>query len=307
MIEAVQKKRSVIDTPLPAGGGDGLLVELKLHLTAFLRSPPGPKTAKRLHDMFEVKFGDTFGKFRSTFEHGWLSDWTPRNRDVFFRSALPDMRQRHIWGYGFQEEKPTDARLMMYHGYRPHQENEMASFARFEFEAALPPEQLASFAADVLCELPVLSAYGGYFFQGRPSDQYDLRSANRIFALSQRFWGVEVVDVEFSAEVMKQGYKSVNWLTAIGAVSTHEAREALKHARDAATTSSDLGTCTLLQAGEGPLLGDRNRDDDLSAYQSVAEALLPLQVAEHPPFRGERWDETNTMAWLRRFTHPSEM
>ncbi|WP_210526190.1 type VI immunity family protein [Rubellimicrobium arenae] len=295
---------SPINTPLPDRDGPGLLVELKTHLVVFLGEPPGPRTAKRVFDLYESVFGDSFGIYKATLDYAFLKAWTPEAKAYHDRVQRPDLRRGDVWGYGFQEAAERDARLFMHHGYRPYTEPDHASFCRFEFEADLPPGQLLRFAELLLPQLPVLSAYGGFFFQGRPNDRYDAASADRIFALSRRFWGPEVVDVELTASVMKRGYKCVNWLTAIGPVATAELRLALGRARDAAEGSTDLGTCVLLRAGEAPILGDRNRFEDLSAYRRIAAALLPLQVARHPTFRGSKWDPATTLDWLRRFTLP---
>lgn len=46
---------------------------------------------------------------------------------------------------------------------------------------------------------------------------------------------------------------------------------------------------------------------DLSTYEKLAEALLPLQVAKHESFADAyhcRWDEAETDAWRYRFTDP---
>lgn len=300
--------KTPINTPLPDGANNGLLVELKLQLVVFLREPPGPRMARRMFEIYEPLFGDTFGIYKPTLDYAQLSDWDQTARNRYEHNELPMLRHHHIWGYGFQESKSRDARLFMYHGYRPHQECVMASFCRFEFEADLPPAKLLQFAEGLLAELPVLSAYGGFFFQGRPSDQYDARSADRIYALSRRFWGVDVSDVELTAEVMKTGYRSVNWLTAISHVVDPELQLALNQARNVAYRATTLSTCTLFQASEGPIVGDRNRaNDDLSGYMLLAEALSPLQILTHSAFRGERWNDQNTMAWLRRFTHPEDL
>ena len=45
----------------------------------------------------------------------------------------------------------------------------------------------------------------------------------------------------------------------------------------------------------------------MPGYVAVAQALLPLQVKAFGSFGGERWDEDNSLRYLRRFTHPDEV
>ncbi|PIE18819.1 MAG: hypothetical protein CSA65_04080 [Proteobacteria bacterium] len=116
-------------------------------------------------------------------------------------------------------------------------------------------------------------------------------------------------DVDVSAAALLDGMKCVSWLTAIGPGLCLEHPHAVKAGRAAASWSAQTTSGTILQVGETPVLGDRNRQDDLSQYEAMANALLPLQVQQHGSFGEEydcKWDERSTMAWLKRFTNPSD-
>ena len=278
------------------------LVELKQELVMFVESPPSPVSVKAVYELYLRYCGDIFKKYRSTFEGAFLRDWNPAARASFERRQLPALRQTIDWGYGFSDDKPRDSWLFMFHGFRPFREPEMASFYRFEFDWDVDATFVRRFAEGLMDEGPFLSGYAGFFLQGRPGSQHEEESYNRIFALAMRYWGCEVVDVELTATKMKHGYKCVNWLTLIGESLRSRTPDQIAKAKSVAYDSVETQFGTLFQASEKPLLGDRNRMENMDGYVAIAEALLPLQIKDHPAFLGERWNEQNTMEWLRRFT-----
>jgi len=278
------------------------LVELKQHLVLFALDPPGPQSARKVYNAYLNAFGDIFKKFKSTFSGASLKDWTPEARLDFEQRLLPALRSKVDWGYGFSDGKPRDSLLFMFHGFRPFQESNMASFYRFEFDWQVSTGAVLGFAEYLLQELSVLSGYGGFFLQGRPGSKYAVASYDRIFALAMRYWGCEAVDIELTAEQMKKGYKCVNWLTIIGEPFRSTFGTEIDKAKSVAFGFIEAPFGTLLQASERPLLGDRNRLANMEGYFSVAKALLPIQITEHKSFGGNLWTDENTMDWIRRFT-----
>ena len=283
------------------------LVELKQQLVVFVDGPPGPRSARKVYDLYLDYCGDRFDVFKPTWPGAFLREWSPEARARFEQELLPELRARSEWGYGFSEARPRDAWLFMFHGFRPFQEPGKASFYRFEFDWRVNPAFVRGFAERLLQVQPVLSGYGGYFLQGRPGSKHSASSYDRIYTLAMRYWGCEVVDVELTAEQMKKGYKCVNWLTIIGDPFRAKFGREMDKAKAVAYAAVETESGTLLQAAPGPLLGDRNRGGRLDAYVAIAEALLPLQITEHESFGGNRWTDENTMAWIRRFTHPEEV
>ena len=280
------------------------LVELKQHLVVFVEDPPGPVSARKVYDLYLQNYGDVFKIYKSTFEGPLAQDWDRAARARFEQDELPALRQTTDWGYGFSDDKPRDSWLFMFHGFRPTEVPEKASFYRFEFDWDVDPTSLRSFAWQMSQEVEFLSGYGGFFLQGRPHSPDETESFDRIFALAMRYWGCEVVDVELTAAEMKKGYKCVNWLTLIGEPFRSKFPEQITRARSVAYSSEESRNGVLLQASERPLLGDRNRLANMDGYSKIAEALLPLQITEHAEFFGDLWTEENTMTWLRRFTRP---
>ena len=192
------------------------LVELKQHLILFVDGPPGPRTARRIYDIGMAHFGNIFKNYRSTAPGKPLELWTREAQARFETVLLPALRSRETWGYAVSDGKPKDSWMMMIHGFRPAQEPDMASIYRFEFDWLVAPFRVRKLAEHLMNEFDFLSGYGGYFLQGRPKSKYSALSSDRLFALAHRYWGVEIEDIEATAEQMKVGYKCVNWLTLLG-------------------------------------------------------------------------------------------
>lgn len=278
------------------------LVELKQQLVIFVENPPGPKSARMVYDTYLRHCGDIFKVYKSTFPYAMLDEWNNESKRNFEEEQLPNLRQYSDWGYGFSDNKAVDSWLFMFHGFRPFREPDCASFYRFEFDWQVEPRFLRKLTEDLINQVPLLSAYAGYFIQWRPSSNYELASLDRSFAYAMRDWGCEMVDVQLTAKEMKHGYKCVNWLTVIGEPLRAKSPTAVEHAKSVAYDHLETSSATLLQAAERPLLGDRNRLADLDGYVKIATALLPLQIKKHEGFGGDRWTDENTMKWIRRFT-----
>jgi hypothetical protein len=217
---------------------------------------------------------------------------------------LPTLRQGLVWGYGFDDGRDEDEYLFMFHGFRPVTEKGMASFIRFEFPWNMDQGEVRRLAADVASLVPFENGFGGYFL--KPAIARGA-SYDAMYAICQRFWGVEAWNLEVAVEYVLDGFAGVNWLTLIGEGLRSQAPEAVEEAKRAAVAYDETPHGVILQAAERAQLGDRNRQEAMPGYVAVARALLPLQVTAFDSFGGERWDEANSLAWLRRFTHPDEV
>ncbi len=280
------------------------LAELKQHLLLFVESPPGPKTARAVYDRYLATWGERFKTYSSTAFGELARDWSPAARQRFERQELPDLRQREHWGYVFSDGRASDSWLFMFHGYRPALEAGKASFYRFEFDWQLEPGRLLEFTEEVLCIVRCISGYAGYMFQGQPLGPFRKSSFDQFYAWARRYWGVDVEDLDVSVNHMLDGYRCPSWLTVMGERLERREPNAVSEAARAALRSVRTPGGMLLQAGPKPVLGDQNRRESLDGYAAIARALEPLQVRQHGTFGGSRWDESRTMAWLRRFTEP---
>ena len=249
--------------------------------------------------------GDRVRVYRPTTPAYLLTGWNRESRKKFEQLELPELRQREHWGYVFSDNKDADSWLFMFHGFRPHSEAGKASFYRFDFDWQVDLAFLRDFAAGLVGLVPCLSGFAGYYLQGRLAHKRE--SYDRMYALARRYWGIEAHNLDVSVNHLLDGYKCVNWLTVIGAPLREAHGEAVGRARDAAFWSRETEHATLLQSQEAPGFGDRHKHEVLDGYVAVARELLPLQITSHGPFGGARWNEDNTMAWIRRFTHPDEV
>jgi hypothetical protein len=147
-----------------------------------------------------------------------------------------------------------------------------------------------------------LSGFGGYYLQARMHFEYLEDSFDLIYAIAQRYWGIEAQNLDVTVDYMLEGYKCVNWLTFIGEPFLSQFSDAVAAAKTAANRVHETDYGVVLQAESVPTFGDRNRAADLPGYKAVARALEPLQITEHRAFGGRRWTDDNTIEYIRRFT-----
>jgi len=296
----MQANPLISPSPDPAVGVP--LAELKQHLLLFVDTPPGPKTARAVYDLYLKTWGNPFLKYCSTALGDLPHDWTPVSRRRFEQVELPELRRFRAWGYGFFDGRDTDAWLMMFHGYQPASEPGRASFYRFEFDWALPPDLLLQFTQDVLGIVNCVCGYAGYFFQAQANGPYGKSSFDQVYAWALRYWGVDAEDLDVTVMHMMDAYKCPSWLTIIGQRLESKYPIAIAAAQSAAYRAQRSPGGVILQAGDAPELGDRHRHERLANYEAIAQALLPLQVRDHASFGGTRWTTDTTNGWLQRFT-----
>jgi hypothetical protein len=285
---------------------DGIpLIELKQGIVLYLEQPPSPSKARLVYDLYLKHCGDRINVYRSTSLSAPLKKWSRNAQYTFENHELPNLRQRDHWGYMFSDNQTTDSYMFMFHGYRPHSEAGTASFYRFDFDWQVDLQFFIDFVQELISLVPCLSGFGGYYLQGRPA--YKTESFNRIYALARRYWGIEAHNLDVSVNYLMEGYKCVNWLTIIGEKFRQSHPKAIENAQNCAFAYHETQYATLFQAQDTISFGDRNRKEVLYGYEALAKALLPIQITHHAPFGGELWNEDNTIAWIRRFTHPDEL
>jgi hypothetical protein len=255
-------------------------------------------------ELYDIRFPGRIRRYVPTVPGSIPRKWTPQVAQQFRAQMLPDLRKGPVWGYGFDDGQPEDEYLFMFHGFRPVTEKGMASFFRFEFPWNVDQGEVRQFAADVASLVPFENGFAGFFL--KPAIDRDA-SYDAMYAICQRFWGVEAWNLNVAAEYVLDGFAGVNWLTLIGESLRSRAPEAVEEGKRAAVAFYETQNGIILQAAPQAQLGDRNRQESMPGYASIAQALEPLQVTTFGSFGGEKWDEENSLSWLRRFTHPDEV
>ena len=195
------------------GGGTEPLYQFKFGLVFYTAYPPGPKRAGAVFDLYESLYPNRIRRYIPTTPGSIPSNWTPAVTREFRSRWLPALRQGPVWGYGFDDGRDEDAYLFMFHGFRPVTEKGMASFFRFEFPWNVDQAEVRQLAADVARAVPFENGFGGYFF--KPSVTRSA-SYDAMYAVCQRFWGVEAWNLEVAVRYVLDGFAGVNWLTLIG-------------------------------------------------------------------------------------------
>ena len=90
MTDASLRNPLVADSP--GGLADHALTELKKHLLLYLPGPPGPKTIRRVLDLYFATWGDPFKEFCSTSFGAEPQDWDGLGRQRFLDQLLPNLR-----------------------------------------------------------------------------------------------------------------------------------------------------------------------------------------------------------------------
>ncbi|MFD9898314.1 type VI immunity family protein [Mesorhizobium sp. NPDC059025] len=182
------------------------------------------------------------------------------------------------------------------------------TFARLLVPLDTDLDVLISTALAVAENLPLHSGHGGLAFVYEPlllDDAFDT-----IYSRARRFWGVDIEYMNATLPLTRNSIKGVNWITVVGNAfaSKPGVRTALADlANVPSVTAIQRKQAIVLIAGEKPSACDRNRPDASDVpYTTLANALAPLFLTEHPTFPGERFATAgNTMGWIRRFLDPA--
>jgi hypothetical protein len=179
---------------------------------------------------------------------------------------------------------------------------------------AMPVEEVlgrerhfVALAAELTRTLTFSSGYGGFSFN--LAGESDLQSTGKVrsAALSHRWYGIDIESLSQTVYAIRQGLKSVGWLTLVGNrwLATLGGVDALAAVLPAAITVHPLPSGVLIQAGPHPRLGDVNRTEDLGPYRAVGRVLAPLRSPAHPRYLFtdalENEDDGWTQQWLARF------
>lgn len=125
-----------------------------------------------------------------------------------------------------------------------------------------------------------------------------------VYAISQRFKGIDLGrPLTFEGKAPK-GIKSINWLTFLGGpmVERLGGRSALRNALGSENPVHELPHGVMIQAGAEPGFGDVNHREGLPHYHQVGRVLKPLRIPLDVLQRTNHiGGMDNTRKWLARF------
>ncbi|HEY1303291.1 MAG TPA: type VI immunity family protein [Vicinamibacterales bacterium] len=128
------------------------------------------------------------------------------------------------------------------------------------------------------------------------------RTKERARELAERLPGLEVDDAVSESIYVQNGIRSVNWLTCIddALVARLGGIEALRGRVAGDLHLLEYPGGAIIQAGDFPQAGDRNRQRSIEPYRRAAALLRPVQ----PTYTGIMlgFDEESTQDWVNRFS-----
>jgi hypothetical protein len=179
------------------------------------------------------------------------------------------------------------------------------AFVRVLVPLSTDPTLLVEAAGELAEHVAFRSGHGGLVFVYDPWRKTSALDA--IYALSRRFWGIDVEDLNGTLPLTANGIKGVNWITLVGKRFSSEAGIDISDlARHPGIRVRHHPHGDVIVAGPEPMAGDQNRPDaTLQPYYAVAGALKPAFLTVHPDFPSERFIANgNTLGWIRRLIEP---
>jgi hypothetical protein len=146
----------------------------------------------------------------------------------------------------------------------------------------------------VCASLPCLSAYGGFAFTNH--DYADYSGKMRAMA-TQRFMCIDWDEPSIFRLSATKGVRSASWLTIIGETFLGSLGGVPSADKLPGIEIHQCGGGCLLRAGEMPIAGDVNAEEDLSLYHRVGRYIRP--VAARPASLWAPIGDSKT--WLTRF------
>ena len=190
-------------------------------------------------------------------------------------------------------------------GVPPEGRKGRASFCQALFPNNVDVESIVRLAKLLTDAVPFLSGHAGYtaLFNAAQKDA----AFDAIYAWAKRYPALEVEDLNVTVKYVLDGIKGASWLTFVGTKLWDRLLELAKGEPRFApgVTLMRAAHGIILRAGDGPMLGDRNRRQWPELYIDVERKLVPIKLTEHGEFSGRFEEEAATGAWLRRLLEPA--
>lgn len=220
----------------------------------------------------------------------WLSD-KPENRGTMSMELLSGTSDSSVGPYALRLSVP---------GNNPEYEAGYIQLSLPESVALREPDLLRRTATEISALLPTTWGRAGF------AVEYDMLTVDsqrdqEIVKWCMRFRCIDLRHLIMLAERALKCIPSVGWLNIIPKQRMQELRrtEPDPHVREV-PLGADL---VEILASERPILGDRNRNEDISGYREVY-SLLRARLCESPPVRRVMKREL-ILQWSRRFEEPA--
>jgi hypothetical protein len=170
--------------------------------------------------------------------------------------------------------------------------------------AAVMEETPAKFLGLVTSLADALDFRSGHAGYGVVYDEGDMSPSReaQIRAWHNRFVALDARDLSLSGGAFRTGIKGPSWLTFLDTefVTALGGAKKLQKALPAAATLVARKDGVMIQAGPRPVLGDRNRQEDVTVLRAINKVLRPIRVKQDVVIR-PFGDVDGTREWLERF------
>ncbi|WP_298450306.1 type VI immunity family protein [uncultured Marinobacter sp.] len=299
---------------------DGVMLKLSLNVEIYFRNAWQVEQRAALLSVFDeyrAYFGADFKWTTNPNTGRWKS--LKKTPYPYPEEWLPGVPQDEAWEFVYHGGgRKTDA-----------SDIDVVSFGRGEVDGHESPASMDSYLSYIYMHFPIdffmnrdeklpavfqrwcslLNAEQAYAGFGLAiSHGYETRVDPLVFPLGERFAGLNISDdIGHSRELLKS-IKTPNWLTAICQpyVDQLGGEAALREKLPNEWLTTYTGGL-IVQAGDKPLLGDREQGLDVPAYRQAAQVLRPIRSTDHDGIAMGRVDKKQVynapeyQAWLARF------
>lgn len=231
---------------------------------------------------------------------------------VWWQEGAPrkDLRQLMLKGGEAHDSVPTWGIFFSSAEREAPSFSMIANYLRFSVPAEFLETKYKLFSEFVIAvsnTIPYTCGHAGFVIECNPYDQRDAETA--AYPLAMRHQAVDIATrTRGPWAVRNERIKNVGWLTLIGSLLLEKIGGAKtlqsKASERLHVTSTTHGV--VIRAGERPILGDVNRQEDLQAYYDAYALVEPLHEGIEELFapfsmEGDIDEVEATLRWLSRF------
>lgn len=170
------------------------------------------------------------------------------------------------------------------------------------------PDRYTELVEQLLSRLDFESGHAGFALNWDSRGDMAAEAIQDMSWIAGRFLGIDLFEMDITLVSMRKtkpaGIKTVNWLTLLGKniLTSVGGEDGLSGKLPNICRIYTLPHGGIIKTGDRPILGDRNRNEDLTAYRSVGRLLAPFRFEDHRDFFGSNKNAgITTQQWLARF------